>query len=330
MWKGKQSQLELLNQTILQEARAFHPHLTFYIKAYFVLPETVEQTRAYGPTFVYMNDDMFGGAGTFTFQQNIKRMDCVLTTKSFSVREYHEAGAPLAVYIPNAYDPHIHYPATPSVEERGEYGGDVAFIGYFRPKRANLLSDLARFKREFRINIWGGDWHKLTRIDNWKHHRTWNRLTDCIRGRGVWCTDMGKAIQSNKIILGLLCREVRDLHTSRSFEIPACGGFMLAERTEEHRMYFEEDKEAVYFSTFQELLDKIRFYLAHDDLRTRIAEAGYQRCIRSNARYVDRACQAIDIFHKLRPVYTQSGAYAPDRDVTSSVCARTPNGSTAA
>jgi spore maturation protein CgeB len=311
-------QIEALNVRILREVREFRPDLVFFIKAYYVLPDTLEQTRQYAPTFAYMNDDMFWpGTSTFTFLENIKRMDCILTTKSFSVREYHNAGAPLALYIPNAYDPQIHYPAKPSAEEWRRYQGDVSFIGFFNPTKADLLSKLAHYDGEFRFNVWGGSWDRMLRIDQWHRCWRWLRLRRSVREGALWCAEMGKAIQSNKINLGLLCRAVRDLHTSRSFEIPACGGFMLAERTEEHRMYFEEDREAVYFSTFSELLDKIRFYLGHDDLRMRIAEAGYQRCMRSGARYVDRARFALEQFHRIRRTHKGVSQTAPDMSMAS-------------
>jgi len=53
---------------------------------------------------------------------------------------------------------------------------------------------------------------------------------------------------------------------------------MLAERTTDHLRLFEEGREAEYFATPDELLAKVRHYLAHDDERRAIAEAGRERC----------------------------------------------------
>jgi spore maturation protein CgeB len=75
-------------------------------------------------------------------------------------------------------------------------------------------------------------------------------------------------------------------------------------------MYFEEDKEAVYFSSHEELVDKLRFYLAHENRRRKIAEAGFQRCIQSGARYVDRARFALDQYRSLRPHAAAPGGVA--------------------
>jgi spore maturation protein CgeB len=85
------------------------------------------------------------------------------------------------------------------------------------------------------------------------------------------------------------------MQTCRTFEIPACGALMLAERTEEHRTFFEEDREAVYFSSFEEMIDKARFYAVHESERRRIAQAGYRRCLQSDYSIIDRARHALEL-----------------------------------
>jgi spore maturation protein CgeB len=69
---------------------------------------------------------------------------------------------------------------------------------------------------------------------------------------------------------------------------------MLAERTDEHRELFEEGKEAEFFGSNEEILNKVKYYLSHDDERKRIAHAGRERCLRSGYSYHDRLKEAIN------------------------------------
>jgi spore maturation protein CgeB len=89
-----------------------------------------------------------------------------------------------------------------------------------------------------------------------------------------------EAIWRSKINLSFLTRSNQDEYTHKSFEIAACGGFLLAERSEGHLRKFKEDEEAVFFSDFDELAAKIRRYLPDEAARRRIAAAGRERAAR--------------------------------------------------
>ena len=94
---------------------------------------------------------------------------------------------------------------------------------------------------------------------------------------GLFNEDYARVFRAFKINLCFLRKINDDLQTSRSVEIPACGGFMLAERTNEHLALFNAGTEADFFSSNEELLALCRKYLEDDGLREQIAKAGRRR-----------------------------------------------------
>lgn len=68
----------------------------------------------------------------------------------------------------------------------------------------------------------------------------------------------------------------------RDFEVPACRGFLLTTYNPLLSRYYNIGEEIETYDDVQELVDKVKFYLAHDDERKKIAKAGYERFLKDH------------------------------------------------
>jgi spore maturation protein CgeB len=78
----------------------------------------------------------------------------------------------------------------------------------------------------------------------------------------------------------------------RDFEIPAAGGFYLAQSCPELSQYYDFGSEIAVWDRAADLLDRIRYYLSRPDERRRIADAGRERALRNHSwlhRFADMA-----------------------------------------
>jgi len=107
----------------------------------------------------------------------------------------------------------------------------------------------------------------------------------------LWLEEYVKAIHATKVGLCFLSKWNRNTTAMRSFEIPACRVFLLAERTGEHEQSYIEGREAEFFGSTSELVDKLRHYIGTDVERQTIAQGGYERCLRSDYSYTGRISQ---------------------------------------
>jgi len=234
-----------------------------YIKT--ISPETI--IISYSPDNMALRHNQ-----SQNYLECIPLYDYIFTNKSYILDDMKKLGAKAIRFINNSYESKFHFPRVLTPDDYKNLGGDVGFVGSWEKERCDSVIYLA--KHGIKIRIFGSkEWQKYKNISE-------NLI---IEDHGLYGEDYSKSFQAFKISLSFLRKINFDQQTTRSIEIPACGGFMLAERTEEHLSLFEEGKEADFFSTNEELLDKCKYYLSHDEERRKIAEAGLHKCI--NADY---------------------------------------------
>jgi spore maturation protein CgeB len=128
---------------------------------------------------------------------------------------------------------------------------------------------------------------------------------------------MLRTLRSYRIQLNFFRPHNADSHNMRTFEVPACGGIMLAEDSIEHREFYENNKEAFYFRTHREMAELARHLLALPKCEAEaIRGAARRRSVVSGYSYHDRALQALAAISAVHAIHA-AGKSAEDVTSTS-------------
>jgi hypothetical protein len=201
------------------------------------------------------------------FLQHADLYDCFFTTKTFDVDNLLKLGMRSVKFVENSFDKEVHRPL-PADDDR--FCKKIGFVGsYESPREASMLH---MAESGIPVTVFGGGDHGWSR--SFKEHP----LVE-FHSEGLFGDDYAKALTNFAINLCFLKHWNGDQVTQRSMEIPACRGFMLAERTDEHMALFEEGAEVAFFSSDTELADKAGYFLDHPEERAEIASAGFKRAI---------------------------------------------------
>lgn len=261
------------NKKIINAVRQDKFEVIWIEKGNTIKPKTLRLIKNISPFAKIIScseDDMYAKHNRSLFYKwSLPYYDIVFTTKVYNLAELKSLGAKKTELFLDSYDENLHRPMSLSEEEKKRFSCDVSCIGAFEEDRAMRMLDLAN--RGIKIVVWGNNW------GSWvgKHPNL------IVKNEHLFKDNYAKAICATKININFLRKINRDEVTSRSVEIPACGGFMVAERTKRHLEFFKEGEEAVFFNTNNELYDLIKKYLDDDEGRKKIAEAGKKRCIES-------------------------------------------------
>ena len=267
---GLLSQKSITAQTLRAvEGETFD--LTWVDGGRYVGPDLVQAIRRQsGPVIGYNQDDPFGrrDRGSWSlFLRTVPFYDLLVVLRDVNVPEAYARGAKKVLRVFFAADEAAHAPRLLTPDDHTRWDSEVLFIGTWMEKRGAFLADLIR--RGVPLSIYGNRWQRAAE---------WPLLRHAWKGPGTATDDdYAKAIQCSKVCLGLLSKGNRDLHTTRSLEVPLLGGVLCAERTVEHQQLYREGEEAMFWSDAAECADACRKLLEDEDLRRRIAERGRVR-----------------------------------------------------
>jgi len=256
--------------------------ILFIEKGLTIRASTLKRVKSLQPNIkivsYFLDDISLKHNFTYYYRKSLHIYDCHFTMNKWNVDELIAKGVKNVYHFYNSYSTHVHHPVEVNSKEREYFGCDVGFVGTFEDYRVKCIRHLA--ENGIKVKIWG--WGANVQTTGMVHPNI------VLNNVHVFDDDYAKVICATKINLCFLRKINRDTQTTRTFEIPAMGGFMLAERTDDHVILFEEDKEAAFFSSKEELLVKVKYYLKNESERRAISFNGLNRCHSSKYSYQEQ------------------------------------------
>jgi hypothetical protein len=242
-----------INKKAVADVIDFAPDLLIVWRADLLLASSIEEFRRQMPEIkmvCYHNDDPYS---RFVFRlknrhylDSIKKFDACMIYRPSDLRWAQKyQGKNVSLLLPS-YISDLHY------ERDSLITHNLSFIGHFeKDQRIDVLE--ACFNAGLNVNIKGPGWSQV------KSQYKFLRDKDV---SPVFGEDYVNSISSSLGCFGFLSSRHNDVYTRRCFEIPACGSLLIAPRTKELQDIFTDNKNALLYSSVDDLVPRLKSLLA--------------------------------------------------------------------
>jgi len=275
------------NDLVIGVASQHRPDLVFVTNGELLMPETFRRLRGLGAHVTLLHADNPFPPHYANRPETLpaaREVDTYFVWSTRIARRLETAGVRRARYLPFAWDPVVF----PFQGFASEWDSEVVFIGGWDREREALLDAVAR---RFQLKIWGPPyWTTRT--------KPWSRARRAWQGRALTGPEAAQAAARAKIVLNPLRRQhwvdgAPDGVIMRTFEVPGCGGFLLATRSREALELFPENISGAYFANKDECIAQIERFLTDSDRRMALARASHEVVARDH-RYQHRAATILE------------------------------------
>ena len=265
--------ISAVNRGLLKAVQEAQPEIVWMDKPTTFTPATMRKIKRTGAlTVCYNQDNPFGprhDPGWMQFYNIYRMFDLHCLLRYSDVPRYEAWGLPY-IKVLLSFDPLMHFPPPP------EWTGadrihDLSYTGSPYEDRPQFLRILAE-QYGLPVSVAGPNWNKVFTPALMRKYCVAGMLKDAAYRENIW---------RSKINIAFITLKNEEDVSHKAFEIAACGGFLLALRSPGHLACFEEDKEAVFFSSIKECAEKAQYYLQHQELRQAIAARGRERALLS-------------------------------------------------
>ncbi len=256
-----------INRYLQHELRRIDYDLIWVDKGIFLDRKSIELLRKRTRRLVHFTPDMaFHENKSSLFNRSIPLYDFLITTKSKERDLYlNQIDSSKLIMTTQGFDSKIHCNMTDFKDKRDA----VSFVGLWEPYREQIIQNL--IDNNIKVLLAGKGWHDFV-----KHNKHNPNLE--FYGDGLFSEEYAKFISSTKLGLGLISKRFPELHTTRTFEIPACGTALVTEYNSETSDFFSED-EVIFYNNIDDMICKIDYFLVHPNELETLTKNGQSKVV---------------------------------------------------
>src|SRR3989344_839803 len=229
---------------ILSQIKYYKPEIIFIFDLHFIIPSILKEIRKYVKKIVG-----FISSPILLPEKELYNYDILISSYPHYVKKFKETGIK-SFYLKHAFDPEVFKKI--GFKEK-QY--DCVYIGglgqqkkMVYPERKELLEKLAK---KVKIDFWGlaPVLDKTSSIYQTYHGQAWGK-------------DMYEILAQSKIVINKHISKVAQNYANnlRLYEATGMGAMLITDIKDNLGEIFEIGKEVVVYNSFDELLEKIKYY----------------------------------------------------------------------